>query len=115
MKSRGLAVLFAAGCIILLAIFIIGWANSWEITNHVGIVQILTGALAVVALELVVIGILNKDKTRWQALATGAVLILGFSVITFFGIGVFVAPVGLILLGISLWRLLRRKPACGTC
>ncbi len=109
MGRRVLATPFAIGCIILFATFGIGWANWWELTNRIGIVQILMGALGIMVVLLIVMGVLSKDKERWTALVFVAVLALGFSGLTIASIGIIMAPVALLLLGFSLWRLRHRQ------
>jgi succinate dehydrogenase/fumarate reductase flavoprotein subunit len=44
-----------------------------------------------------------------EALTLGAILLLGFSALLFFSLGWLIAPAALLLLGLSLWRLLRRQ------
>ncbi len=109
MKKLGKAVSFTAGCGILFAAFGIGWADWWELANRIGVMQALMGALGVVVTLLVVMGVLSRGKERWTALALGAILILGFSALTFFSVGWLMAPAALVLLVFSFWRLFRRQ------
>lgn len=102
-------VIFAVGCAILFAAFGIGWANWWQLSNRIGVVRALMGALGVMAVLLLVMGILSRDKKRWTALALDAILVLGFSALTLFSVGLLTAPVALALLAFSLWRLVRRR------
>ena len=104
MKSRGLSLIFAVGCLILFAAFAIGYANWGEFSNRIGIMQILMGALGAVVLFLAVMSIPNRGKARWTALILCAILLLGFSALTIFSIGIFMAPVALLLLGFSIWK-----------
>jgi hypothetical protein len=94
----------------LLAAFGIGWGGWGEFANQIGLVQILMGAIVFILGLLVANVILIKDKQRWMALALTAILLLGFSVFSIFTLGLITAPVALILLGIALWKLLRREP-----
>ncbi len=71
--------------------------------------QTLMGALVVVVLFLAVKGTLSNGKERWEAFALGAILLLGFSALIFFSLGWLIAPVALIFLWLSLWRLLHRQ------
>lgn len=105
---------FIVGCATIFAAFGIGWANWGELANRIGIMQILMGVLGVMVVLLVVLGILSRGKERWTSLTLGAILLLGFSALTLFSVGIFVAPVALILLGISLWKL-HRLAACKVC
>ncbi len=109
MKRLWSAVIFAVGCAILFAAFGIGWADWGKLANRIGIMQILMGALGVVVVLLVVSGILSRGKERWTALLFVAILLLGFSALTVASIGIIVAPIGLLLLGFSIWRLLHRQ------
>ncbi len=109
MKKLCLLISFIVGCAVLFAAFGIGWADWGKLPNQVIVMQTLMGALAVVVVLLAVMGVLCRGKERWTALALGAILILGFSALTFFSVGWLIAPVALALLVFSLWRLLRRR------
>ncbi len=109
MKTRWLVAIFAVGCAVLLAAFGIGWANWGELANRVGVIQILMGVLGVVVILLAVMSILSRGKERWTALALVAVLLLGFSALTIASTGIIGAPLGLLLLGFSIWKLLHRR------
>ena len=87
---------FVAGCIIIVAVFSIGFNAVVLLT--------LAGALLVVVLFLAVMGILSKGKDRWRALALDGGLLLGFGVLIF---DVVLAPLGLFLLIFSLLKLRR--------
>ena len=97
------------GCAILLTAFGIGWADWGGLANRIGIMQILMGALGVMVVLLVILGILSRGRERWTSLTLGAILLLGFSALTIFSVGMFVAPVGLFLLGFSIWKLLHHR------
>ena len=101
------------GLAILVAAFGIGWANWGEFTSRTLVMQTLTGALAAVVVFLLAMGILNKGKERWRALTLDAILLLGFSALILFSLGWLFAPVALLLLGLSLWRLLRYQTEGG--
>ena len=77
--------------------------------------QTLMGALAVVVVLLVAMGILSKGKERWTALTLGAILLLGFSALLFFSLGWLIAPVALLLLGFFLWKMLSSQTERGAC
>ena len=106
----GLLVSFIAGCAILVAAFGIGWANWGKLPNQIIVMQTLMGALVVVAVLLVVMGVLSKGKERWEALTLDAILLLGLSALIFFSVGWLIVPVALLLLGFSLRRLRRSDP-----
>ncbi len=99
---------FIVGCAILFVAFGIGWAGWWELANHVGVMQVFMGALGILVILLVVMGVLSKSKERWIPLLLAAILLLGFSGLVFFSVGWLIAPVALLLLGLSLWRLHRQ-------
>ncbi|MFH0768899.1 MAG: hypothetical protein V1932_04965 [Chloroflexota bacterium] len=109
MKKLGILASFMVGCAVLFSAFVIGWADWGKLANRIGIVQILIGALGVVVIILVVMGILSKGKERWTALILVAVLLLGFSALTIASTGIIGAPLGLLLLGFSIWKLLHRR------
>ncbi len=109
MKGLGIVASFVAGCVVLFAACGIGWADWWELANRIGVMQALMGALGVVVALLVMMGVLSRDEERWTALALGAILILGFSALTFFSVGWLMAPAVLVLLVFSFWRLFRRQ------
>lgn len=100
---RALLVIFAVGCAILVAAFGIGWGKWVEPTYAV--VGFILGAPGAIIALLVAMGIMSRDKLRWTALFLAAIMILGFSALVFFSIGILFAPVGLVLLGISIWKL----------
>ena len=105
MKGRGLSLIFAVGCILLFAAFAIGYANWGGLANRIGIVQILMGTLGIAVLTLVAISILNRGKARWTVLTLCAILLLGFSALIIFSVGWLIAPVALIMLVFSIWKL----------
>lgn len=114
MKGRGLLLIFAVGCIILFATFVMGYADEevGEFAHKIGIMQILTGALGVIVLVLAVMSILNVGKARWTALTRCAILLLGFSALTvswakfsgliFARVGLLMAPAALMMLVFSI-------------
>ena len=115
MKKLGLLITFIVGCAVLFAAFGIGWADWGKLPNQAIVMQALMGALAVVVVLLVVMGVLSKGKERWKAFALDAIMLLGFSALIFFSLGWLTAPIALLLLGFSLRRLLRRQTACKVC
>ena len=98
MKMFRSAAMFAIGCALLIAAFLIG-------ANHEGFVQILLGALGVVVALLVATGVLGRGEERWTALGFAATLILGFSAIAFFSVGMLTTLPGLAFLALSIWKL----------
>jgi uncharacterized membrane protein len=67
------------------------------------------GALVVAVLFLAVMAFLSKGKDRWIAFILVSALLLGFSVLSLFSIGLMVAPLALFLLVFSLLKLRRGK------
>ncbi len=112
MKKLGLLISFIVGCAVLFAAFGIGWADWGKLPNQVIVMQILMGALAVMVVLLVAMGVLSKGRERWTALTLGAILLLGFSALIFFSLGWLMAPAALLLLGLSVWKLKQRHSEC---
>jgi uncharacterized membrane protein len=67
------------------------------------------GALVVAVLFLAVMAFLSKGKDKWIAFILVSALLLGFSVLSLFSIGLMVAPLALFLLVFSLLKLRRGK------
>lgn len=111
MKSRILVSIFALGVFALITILWLGLASQGKpiyVTTteptYVKAVDFLLGALGAVTLALVFMGIFLSGKERWTALALVATLLLLFSILAAFSIGIFIAPLALILLGFSIWK-----------
>ncbi|MHC4277843.1 MAG: hypothetical protein ACYSTI_11065 [Planctomycetota bacterium] len=96
MRRLSVLVGFVTGCIIIVAIFTIGFNEVVMVT--------MVGALLAMVLFLAVMGILSKGKDKWRVLALDGVLLLGFGVLIF---DVVMAPLGLFLLIFSLLQLKR--------
>ena len=97
MKRLSVLVGFVTGCIIIVAVFTIGFNEVVLLT--------LVGALLAMVLFLAVMGIMSKGKDRWRALALDGVLLLGFGILIFDP--VVLTPLGLFLLASSLLKLRR--------
>lgn len=63
------------------------------------------GGLAFAIVQLGLVAAIYKAKTRWIAFLLISVLLLGFSAIAFASFGMLTAPIGLILLGLSVVKL----------
>jgi len=109
MKKLGILASFMVGCAVLFSAFVIGWSDWGKLANRIGIMQILMGALGILVILLMVMGILSKGRERWTSLTLGAILLLGFSALLFFSVGWLIAPAALLLLGLSIWKLLHRR------
>lgn len=104
-----LVVLFAAGVANLLIAFAIFWAGWLGIGHNELLSRIFMGTLGVLVAFMVLWAAAVAGKMRWVAVGLVALLNLGFSALTIVSIGILIAPVGLILLAFSLWKLLRRS------
>lgn len=110
----GLAII-VVGFIFILG-FIFEWANWGTFTNRILSVLILRAlmvVLAAVIVLLVTLGMLNKGKKRWTALLFVSILLFGSSVFDPATIGVIGLPVGLILLGLSIRKLILLRSTTG--
>ena len=66
----------------------------------------LLGGLGASLALMVLWGVFATGQGRWLAFGLVAMLGLGFSALTIFSVGILVAPLGLLLLGFSLGKLL---------
>ena len=103
---------FIVGCGVLVAISTLALGGSFErAPATLSLVWPLLIVLLIAAGVLVAASVLAKKKERWASLLLFALLVLGFSILSIFTVGVFVAPVGLFLLAFSLLQLLRSRHA----
>lgn len=101
--------LFIVGLAMLIPFNGMTWWGLWGLEgSFYG--PLFIGILAVAAV-LAMIGLNAKGRERWLAFALTATLILGFSVGYLYSIGFILAPLSLILLVISIWRLANITPA----
>jgi hypothetical protein len=111
-RQLAVVVSFTVGCGVLAAILSLALARSFE---RAPVTRLLVWPLLIVLLVaagvLVAASVLAKKKERWAILLLFALLVLGFSVLSIFTVGVFVAPVGLFLLAFSLLQLFRSRHA----
>jgi len=117
MKTRILMAIFTAGVSVLVAIIWLAITSPREITGtsiYPDVIVLLDGAFGLVTAALVYLSMFLSGKERWTALMLAAILLLLFSILAIFSIGIFIAPVGLLLLGLSLWKLAQRSPRHGT-
>ena len=103
-----LVAFFAAGSACLVAAFGITWGR-WldpaEERFH-PVIWILSGGLGASLALTVLWGVFATGQARWLAVSLVAILVLGSSALTIFSVGILVAPLGLLLLGFSLGKLL---------
>jgi hypothetical protein len=113
-KRLGLIVSFLVGAAMLIYAFGIGYAGWWEFADRMVVASVLLSALGVAVVFLTTMGTLARGKGRWTPFTLAAILLLGFSALTFFSLGIYVAPVGLLLLGFSIWKLAHHPTKCVT-
>ena len=112
MKTRKLMAIFALGVLVLVAIIWLGITSPQIITEpsiYPDVIYFLDGAFGLVTAALVFMSIFLEGKERWTALMLAAILLLLFSILAIFSIGIDIAPVGLLLLGLSLWNRLHYR------
>ena len=105
MKKLCSVVSFVVGLAILAYGFGIAYAEWWEFAERWALARILLAALGIVVAFLATIGVLGRNRDRWIPMSLTAILLLGFSALTFFSLGVYLAPFALLLLGFSIWKL----------
>ncbi len=107
-KGIFLIALFAAGSACLVAAFGITWARGLDPAEERfhPVIWILLGGLGASVALTVLWGVFATGQARWLAFSLVAILVLGFSALTIFSVGILVAPLGLLLLGFSLGKLL---------
>lgn len=114
MKMRVLVAMFTLACLALITGLILGLARQGE-PLYITEVNILISIAGLVTATLIFMGIFLADKKRWTALALAAALMLLFSILSIFSVGIYTAPVGLFLLGFSIWKLLHHQTVRKTC
>ena len=70
---------------------------------------IILTVFGLVVASLVFVSVLNREKERWMGLLLVAILLLGFSALVFFSIGLYITPIALFLLSMSIWKLVHQK------
>ncbi|ADJ26826.1 hypothetical protein Dehly_1545 [Dehalogenimonas lykanthroporepellens BL-DC-9] len=78
--------------------------NSDENRNYL---RILFSLIAVFTVVLLILGVFFREKDRWLSFTLAALLITGFSMSYFYSIGPLLAPIGIVLLVISVFKLAR--------
>jgi hypothetical protein len=66
---------------------------------------IVFAGIPAVTLVLTMIGIISADRERWLAFTLASVLFFGFSIGYIYSLGFILAPIGFVLLSVSIWRL----------
>src|ERR1039457_5453207 len=99
---------FVIGCLALLSVIGIAIARQGE-ARYLFATRIILTILGLAAAFLLIAGILNADRERWVRLLLFAILLIGFSAIAIFSIGLFIAPIASILFAVASWKLVRLK------
>lgn len=107
MKMRTAVAIFALACFALATILFLALMRRGEPTYIAP--DILLGVAGTLFVVLVLMGIFFERKERWTVFTLVAILLILFSALSIFSIGIFIAPVALILLGIALWKLLHHR------
>ena len=108
MKIRTAVAIFALACFALIAILLLGLMRQGE-PIYITPVNILLGIAGALFVALVLMGIFLEGKERWKVFTLVAILLILFSALSIFSIGIFIAPVALLLLGFSIWKSRRNK------
>jgi hypothetical protein len=108
MRLRTAFAIFALACLALIAIFLLALLRQGE-PIYITLINVVFGISGAGFIALVLMGVFLPGGERWKVFVLVAILLLLFSVLTMFSIGIFVAPVALALLGIALWKLLRPR------
>jgi len=114
MRRFGLIAGFAVGAAVLVYAVGTAYAGWREFAGHGVVLAVVFSALGVVAALLTTIGVMSSGRGRWLPLGLVAILLLGLSALTPVTLGLFAAPLGLVLLGLSVWKLVSLKTAAGT-
>ena len=99
---------FIIGSLTLLTAAGIALARQGE-ARYLFATPIILTVFGLVVASLVFVSVLNREKERWMGLLLVAILLLGFSALAFFGIGLYITPIALFLLGMSIWKLVHRR------
>ena len=110
MSKSALSITSFLGGVIALLVFIGITLGNWGSLNaEVGrtYVKILLGIVGVAVLLLLVFGLLFYERERWLSFTLAALLIIGFSISYFYSFGPFLVPLGITLLIVSIFKLVR--------
>ncbi|MDD4924647.1 MAG: hypothetical protein PHF74_07460 [Dehalococcoidales bacterium] len=97
---------FMIGILALLVMFGITVNNQ---QSYESIRLALLVIFGLVVMLLVLIGIKASENERWMALLLLGILLLGFSALTIFSVGLFTTPIALFLTIMSAWKLVHKK------
>jgi hypothetical protein len=112
MKMRISVLIFTLACLVLITSLLLGFLSQGD-NSHT--IAILLGSFGTMFTALVVMGIFLGGKERWTVFTLVATLLLLFSAAAIFSMGLFIAPVALLLLGFSLWKSRRIRLQVKKC
>ena len=104
--------LFGIAFALMLAMFIFGWMDPWNLVPEYGRLASLAWALLtlLIIVSLIALAVVAEDsRTRWLDLTLVAVILLMASGLTILSFGILVAPFGIVLLAVSLFFLLKSR------
>ncbi len=104
MKMRIAMAVFALACFALLGILLLALMRQGE-PVYITPVNVLLGVAGALFVSLVLMGIFFQRRERWNVFLLVAILLILFSALSVFSIGIFIAPVALFLLGFSIWKV----------
>jgi ABC-type transport system involved in cytochrome c biogenesis permease subunit len=108
MKIRTAVAIFALAGFALVASLVLGLMREGE-PIYIVPVYILLGIAGVLVIALVMMGIFFEGKERWTIFTLAAILLILFSALSIFSMGIFIVPVALLLLGFSIWKWKSRR------
>ncbi|MDD4859007.1 MAG: hypothetical protein PHR56_02225 [Dehalococcoidales bacterium] len=114
MKIRTAIAIFTLACFALIVLLLLGLGRQGEETyvtqpSNINSSYILLGIAGGLFVALVLMGIFLEGKERWKVLTLAAILLILFSALSIFSIGIFLAPIALLLLGFSIWKIRSNK------
>ena len=100
---------WAAFIIGILALIIMLGITANNLQSYDPIRLVLLVIFGLVIMLLVFIGVKTRNNERWMALLLLGILLLGFSALTIFSVGLFIAPIALFLAIMSAWKLVHKN------
>jgi len=109
MKQLRVIALFTAGFLFLATALIVAWLGSPGFQSATILRWLMVG-LGIVLSLMLALGVRARGRERWAAFSLVSVLLLAFSGFAIFSFWLFTAPIALIWLALSLWKLLASRP-----
>jgi low temperature requirement protein LtrA len=97
---------FIIGILVLLAMLGITVSNH-QSYESAGLALLVIFGLVVML--FILIGAKTRENERWMALLLLGILLLGFSALTIFSVGLFTTPIALFLTVMAVWKLVHKK------